>query len=133
MEIQGDKPSQEVTKPKEAKWFGFISNADLYGAFKVAVVGTFLKDYVVMPAGNFAMKGLRYFETDDPETREERQAFDNLQTQMKAGFNALNEAKNQNLNRRGIVDALLLNKGTLKPNDVAILTNALQNLDKKKF
>ncbi len=95
--IQKDNDQQS----REKTWGDwFLSEG--WNTFKAYAIIHTINERVVKPAIKTGEQILGYMETDDPELPEEKEAFDLIQNQLMLAHLALNMAKEQKINRRGL-------------------------------
>ncbi len=107
--------------PKLVSWKEFTTWS------KVEAIRIGVNTAVVQPVKNFGVRALHYIETDDPETREEKIAFDLLTNQLYTAARALEIAHGQGRNRRITATALLSrDAGPLPTQEQVIFREAIQ-------
>jgi hypothetical protein len=112
-----------------------INIDDAVSFFKVASAKYYVNHKVIQPVKSAVKKTLDYMETDDPETKEEEVAFDNLARQFMAGSVTLCKAKEQRINRRHLAESYLYknDKGSrLSAKEIALQQQAMQDVVKRE-
>ena len=120
---KNDKPQSLGDYAKET-----ITPQDLGGFLKVYGAYSIFRSYIYKPCKNLAGRILDYLETDDPETKDERLAFDLLERLLVISQRSLESARSQNINRRNLVISLWNKKQNLSIKEKLIIQDVIKEM-----